>query len=252
MKYSLDQLEPPGALYEEWFHVEEGMDTSLAASDPRIDADALDFMERLARLAKPYAGRVPKAAVLLDMALDSGFLPLRRGDGGIMVPLDEAASMFPAARRLSAGPVGADQVRESVHSLHAVGALLVELVEDTPIGRLVARRPEHPGEPWVFVDDGPEDAGPKTCMPNGAVTELTAEEFAALGYLRSCEAADDEATVEHFCEQMGGHVDAKRAQELFAAVLASGWMDVKGCPACPSGHLCTRDTMEESPEPIHR
>ncbi|MFD8608562.1 hypothetical protein [Streptomyces sp. NPDC059631] len=252
MNYSLDQLEPPGPLYEEWFHVEEGMDTSYVASDPRIDADALDLMERLSRLAKPYAGRVPKAAVLLDMALDSGFLPLRQGDGGIMVPLDEAAMMFPAAGRLPVGPVDLDQVRESVHSLHAAGALLVELVEDTAIGRLVARRPEHPGEPWVFVDDEPEDVGPKTCMPNGAVTELTAEEFAAFGYLRSCEAAGDEATVEYFCERMGGDVDAERAKELFAAVIASGWMDVKGCPACPSGHLCTRGTVEEPLNPIHR
>ncbi|MFE4873874.1 hypothetical protein [Streptomyces sp. NPDC056682] len=226
------------------------MDTSFAASDPRIDAGALDLMERLARLAKPYAGRVPKAAVLLDMALDSGFLPLRQADGGIMVPLDEAASMFPTVWRLPAGPVDSDQVRESVHSLHAVGALLVELVEDTAIGRLVARRPEHPGEPWVFVDDEHEDVGPKTCMPNGAVAELTAEEFAAFGYLRSCEAAGDEATVEDFCERMGGDVDAERAKELFAAVIASGWMGVKGCPACPSGHLCTRDMIEESPDPI--
>ncbi|WP_432014745.1 hypothetical protein [Streptomyces cucumeris] len=245
-EYSLDQLEPPGVLYEEWFHVEEGMDTSFAANDPRIDADALDLMERLARLAKPYAGRVPQAAVLLDMTLDSGFLPLRQGDGGIMVPLDEVVSLF------AAGSVNPDEVRESIHSLHAVGALLMELVEDTAFGRLVARRPSHSGEPWVFVDDEPEGVGPKTCMPNGAVAELTAEEFAAFGYLRSCDAAGDEATAEYFCERMGWHGDVDRAKELFTAVAESGWLEVKGCPACPSGHLCTRDTSEGSPDPVHR
>ncbi|MFC8094652.1 hypothetical protein [Streptomyces sp. NPDC057301] len=194
MNYTLEELEPPGSLYEEWFQVEEGMDTSFAASDPRISADALDLMQRLARLAKPYAGRVPQAALMLDMALDSGFLPLRQGDGGIMVPLDEAAAMLPSAWRAHAGSVDVHQVRESVHELHGVGALLMELVEDTAIGRLVARRPEHRGEPWVFVDEEPEKVGPKTCLPNGAVAELTSEEFAAFGYLRSCEAAGDEAT----------------------------------------------------------
>ncbi|MFD6802681.1 hypothetical protein [Streptomyces cyaneofuscatus] len=244
--YSLDQLEPPGALYEEWFQVEEGMDTSAAAKDARVSADALDLMERLARLAKPYAGRVPKAAVMLDMALDSGFLPLRQGDGGIMVPLDEAASMF------AAGSVNPEQVRESVHCLHAVGALLMESVEETVIGRLVARRPKHPGEPWEFVDDEPGDAGPKTCMPNGAVADLTAEEFAAFAYLRSCDAAGDEVTAEHFCERISRDGDVERAKKLFAAVAASGWLEVKGCSACPSGHLCTRDTIGETSDTAHR
>jgi hypothetical protein len=64
VNYSLDQLDPPGSLYEEWYQVDEGMDISLAAADHRLSEDAVDLVERLARLAKAYASRVPRAAVL--------------------------------------------------------------------------------------------------------------------------------------------------------------------------------------------
>jgi hypothetical protein len=38
-------------------------------------------------------------------------------------------------------------------------------------------------------------------------------------------------------DQMNG---TARARELFAAALASGVVDERGCEACPAGHLCTR------------
>jgi hypothetical protein len=51
-------------------------------------------------------------------------------------------------------------------------------------------------------------------------------------------------TVEEYAT-FNGVGSVERAQELFDAV--ADLVDVRGCPACPAAHLCTRDPQEAQP-----
>ncbi|MGW3045593.1 hypothetical protein ACWC9T_37515 [Kitasatospora sp. NPDC001159] len=97
--------------------------------------------------------------------------------------------------------------------------------------------PAKPGDPWLFGGDIASNLVPKACIPGDPRT-LGADKFAALGYLRSHLAEGTVGTAEEYATFEGvGSVE--RAQELFDAV--ADLVDVRGCPACPTAHLCTRD-----------
>ncbi|GAA2614950.1 hypothetical protein GCM10010304_80100 [Streptomyces roseoviolaceus] len=229
--YTLQQLQPPG--YDEWLSIGSDFTPEAAAGDPRLSDDAIDLMQRLARLRPQYAGAMPKQAVALDMVLDTGSLPLSLGGEAVtLVPLQEVA-----------GALGADttgDLRGRFHQLHSIGALLVDEAGDVPLVRIVAQRPKRPGEPWIFHGSPEDKLVPKTCIP-AQPGDLTADEFAALAFVRSHMSRGTEATPEEFAEHKDiGSVD--RARDLFAAVAELA--KVRGCPACPSAHLCTRPEMD--------
>lgn len=231
----LRELQPPGAIYEEWVHVERDMDPSVAVADDRLDEDARDLMARMARLGPLYGYELPMAALLLDEAMDTGKLGLIVGDNeGMLLPLEELAGRL--------GPTQTDpqdDVRVSVHRLHAAGALLVEEHEGTPLLRVVAGRPRTPGDRWVF-QDSPESANvPGVCMPAQASDQLSADELGALMYIRLCRAELREPDPQEYSE-LGAVDGPDQARRLFATVTASGLADYRGCEACPAGHLCSR------------
>ncbi|MEV5778554.1 hypothetical protein AB0L49_46440 [Streptomyces antimycoticus] len=237
---TLQQLAPPGSGYEQWFSVRNGTTVADFAESPGLDGDCLDFVERITRLAIPYQREVPMAAVLLDMALDSGYLPLKQGDGATLMPLSEAGTSFKGQ------VLDTQDVRESIHRLHAHGALLVEEIEDSVCVRTVARRPASPGEPWVFMDEA-EDDGSKACIPNAAMHDMSVEQFAVLAYLRGCMAEGVEGTPEDFAT-LGDWDGFGDIPQVFAEVRASSWLDHRGCSACPQGHLCTRGEADGARE----
>lgn len=238
--YTLRQLQPPGDGYDEWIQATPGMDLTHVGRDPRLSAESVELMQRIARLAGPYGRQVPMAAVLLDTVMDTGFLPLQKGKETVMVPLDDAARM------LGTTTVETASVRESVHQLHSVGALLVQYAdeEEIAVARIVAQRPQHPGEPWIFADEDIAATVPSTCIPNGAAEALSTEEFAAYAYLRSHEAQGTTASAEEFAHSTDWVTGPDHAQQLFTAVADSGWLEKKGCAACPTGHLCERNQTE--------
>ncbi|WP_202918445.1 hypothetical protein [Streptomyces cavernae] len=225
--YTLQQLQPPG--YDEWLSIGPDFTSEAAADDPRLSDDAIDLMQRLARLRPQYAGAVPKQAVALDMALDTGSLPFCLGGEKVtLVPLHEVASA------LGADTTG--DLRSSFHQLHSIGALLVDEAGDVPLVRIVTQRPQRPGDPWIFHGSPEDKLVPKTCIP-AQPGDLPADEFAALAFVRSHMSRGTEATPEEFAEHEGvGSVG--RARDLFAAVAELA--TVRGCPACPSAHICTR------------
>ncbi|MEV6810243.1 hypothetical protein [Streptomyces sp. NPDC051132] len=232
-QYTLHELQPPGEGYEEWFRVTAGMDPDQI-DDPRIGEEALALLKRLARLGPLYDSEVPKAALYLDDLIDTGQLPVF-GDGeeGTVVPLAEAAAKF--------GLSG--DIRESIHNLHAAGVLLVDTGGEHNVAfvRLVARRPDEPGQSWRFQGD-PDAVTAMTCIPNRVWEELPAEVAGAVAYLRMCRSQLEEPDPEEYGrrEEVNG---TARARKLFAAALASGAVDEKGCEACPAGHLCTRTEL---------
>lgn len=237
-KYTLQELQPPGSAYEEWYDVRPGMDASRIA-DPRLSAEALDLMRRMARLGPSYGGKIPKAALYLDSLIDDGSLPIVGSDGtGIMVPIEEMAARQGGASR--------DSIRESIHNLHTVGALLIETDDDHDISyvRMVAKRPAEPGDPWHFEGD-PDVVAATTCIPNEIWEKLPLDVAAAVSFMRTCRSQLREPDPEEY----GGHKSVngpEHARQLFAAGEASGFVDYKGCEACPTGHLCTRS--EDEPE----
>ncbi|MGA5114814.1 hypothetical protein [Streptomyces pseudogriseolus] len=114
--------------------------------DPRVDDHGRALMVRLARLGPLYGSEVPKAALYLDDLIDTGYLSIFcEGEEGTLVPLAEAAARFGTTA----------DVRQSLHNLHAVGALLVDTDDEHDVAfiRLVAKRPEEPGQPWRFQGD---------------------------------------------------------------------------------------------------
>ncbi|MEU5297973.1 hypothetical protein [Streptomyces umbrinus] len=233
---SLRELQPPGAIYEEWVHVPQDMDPSAALADDRLDDDARDLMARMARLGPLYGYEVPVAAFLIDQAMDTGKLGLIVGDNQArLLTLEECAARFG-----SAGTATEADVRISVHSLHAAGVLLVEEHEDTPLLRVVAGRPDTPGDPWIF-QDSPESASvPGVCIPAGAGDQLGADELMALMYLRSCRSQSREPDLQEYL-QLGAVDGPDQARRLFETVAATGLVDYRGCEACPAGHLCSRE-----------
>jgi hypothetical protein len=230
-QYTLQELQPPGEGYEEWFRVSAGMNPDQI-DDPRVGDEALALMKRLARLGPLYDNEVPKAALYLDDLIDTGQLPIF-GDGetGTLMPLGEVAARF--------GSRSAD-IRESIHNLHAVGALLVDTDDEHDIAfiRMVAKRPEEPGQPWRFQGD-PDAVTAMTCIPNRIWEELSAEVAGAVAYMRTCRSRLEEPDPVAYGRHEGVN-GAVHARKLFAAALASGAVDEKGCEACPTGHLCTR------------
>ncbi|MFC7830906.1 hypothetical protein [Streptomyces sp. NPDC057375] len=229
-QYSLQELQPPGEGYEEWFLVRAGMNLDQI-DDPRVDGEALGLMKRLARLGPLYNSKVPKAALYLDDLIDTGRLPIF-GDGeeGTLMPLAEAAERF--------GSTG--DLRESIHHLHALGALLIDTdaEHDLAFIRLVAKKPEEPGQPWRFQGD-PDAVTAMTCIPNRVWEELPIEVAGTVAYMRTCRSQLERPDPEVYGRHEGVN-GTEHAKELFAAALASGAVDEKGCEACPAGHLCTR------------
>ncbi|MEU7377821.1 hypothetical protein [Streptomyces albidoflavus] len=228
--YTLQQLQPPG--YDEWINIEVGFTADAALADPRLNDEAIDLMQRFERLRPLYRGLIPVQAVRLDMVLDTGSIPISDGDDehGTLIPLEKAAVLMGAA---STG----DDVRESIHRLHSIGALLVgEADDDVPIIRLVSQPPSRPGEPWILHGSPEAETVPTTCVP-ARPSDLGSDEFAALTYIRTCMCEGIEPRAHEFAEHEGVG-SPERARELFAVV--ADLAQVKGCPACPSAHLCTR------------
>ncbi|WP_331719434.1 hypothetical protein [Streptomyces sp. NBC_01187] len=227
--YTLQQLQPPG--YEEWIKVASHATADAAANDPRLGEGAADLMSRLARMRPFYRGPIPMQAVRLDMALDTGSIPLcGEGKSAVLVPIEDLATTLGVA--FTNG-----DVRGSVHQLHSSGALLVEEAGDgVPLVRIVSQPPRSPGGPWIFQGSPEDMLVPKTCIP-AQPGDLAPGEFAALAFIRCHMSRGTKATVEEFAQ----HEDVgsvERARELFAAV--AELTDVKGCSACPSAHICTR------------
>ena len=232
-QYTLQELQPPGSGYDEWINVSPDMDPS-GIDDPRLGAEAMELMHRFARLGPLYDGKVPMAAVLLDGLLDTGHLPVfGHEESGSLVPLEEVT-----ARWFSDVPP--DAVRDSLHRLHAAGALLVFSHDEHDVSyvRLVAKKPEEPGQPWHFQVD-PDAVTATTCIPNHIWEDLTVDVAAAVAFMRTCRSRLEEPDPEVYGKHNGVN-GTEHAKELFAAALASGYVDEKGCEACPTGHLCTR------------
>ncbi|MEU6925553.1 hypothetical protein [Streptomyces sp. NPDC046631] len=236
----LEELQPPGEAYDEWFQVQPGMDASRI-QDPRVQGEALDMMHRLARLGPLYGYKVPKAAIFLDTVIDTGHLAVLEGpvdaDAGRLIPIQDIAAAHPEFSN--------DGIRESIHRLHAAAALLVVTDEqhDVPFVRFVAKKPEQPGGEWSFIGD-PDLVASTVCMPGEMWNELSLDVAAAVCFIRASNAqlqtADPAAYGTH-----NGVNGTEHARELFAAAHASGFVDYKGCEACPAGHLCTRTGKDE-------
>ena len=233
VEYTLQQLQPPG--YDQWMTLAPDA-AEKAATDPHLSPESVDLTRRLTRLGPIYGPKIPVQAVWLDLAVDQGVLRLRHPDGTVgLLPVGELAGMF--------GDQGAGRdLRASVHELHAAGMLLLERDgEEDSVVRVVIGRPARPGDPWLFGGDIASDLVPKTCIP-GDPQSLGVEEFAALGYLRSHISEGTTGTAEEYATFKGvGSVE--RARELFDAV--ADLVDVRGCPACPTAHLCTRDPQAQ-------
>ncbi|MFJ2627647.1 hypothetical protein ACIO6T_30675 [Streptomyces sp. NPDC087532] len=188
-------------------------------------------MQRLAGLGPLYGGRVPKAALYLDELIERGSLPVFQGEQGALVSVEELAELM--------GAMDDGSVRESIHSLHAAGALLVITGPDEEVScvRMVARRPDRPGQPWQFVGD-PDSMAATTCIPTRVWEELPLDVAAAVAFMRACRSRLEEPDPEVYGRHEGVR-GPEHAKELFTAAMASGYVDEKGCEACPTGHLCT-------------
>lgn len=236
-QYTLRELQPPGSGYDEWIDVPPDMDPS-GINDPRLGKGEIDLMHCFARLGPLYNGRVPMAAVLLDGLLDTGHLPIfGHDDTGHMATIDELASKW-------FSDISSDDVRDSVHRLHAAGALVLFSHDEHDVSyvRLVAKKPEEPGQPWHFHGD-PDAAVAQTCIPGSIWEELPVDVAATVAFMRTCRSQLREPDPEEY----GQHASVngtEHAKQLFAAALASGFVDQKGCEACPTGHLCTRSDAE--------
>ncbi|MEV0604262.1 hypothetical protein AB0I82_33885 [Streptomyces sp. NPDC050315] len=216
--------------------------TDLPADAP-LDEEARELMVRLADLGPLYDYEVPLAAISLDMAIDGGKLGLAMGENeATLVTLDELAARF----RVQGGADRAGELRQCFHRLHAVGAMLVEIHQDIPFLRVVAGRPNRPGEAWIF--DGTPESGnvPSTCIPNVAQERLSVDELGALMYMRTCKANLEEPDPEEY-GLFDGVDGTERARALFAEVDATGLVDHQGCEACPAAHLCTREDRTTEP-----
>ncbi|MGV2914694.1 hypothetical protein [Streptomyces alfalfae] len=230
-EYTLRQLKPPGEPYDEWFTVHAG--SAAYRNDIRLNLNVVALMDRIQRLGPLYGGEVPKAAVYLDSLIDTGKLPIFQGeDEGTLVPIADMAAAHDGA--------SLEEIRESIHKLHAVGALIVFSDDDHDVSyvRMVAKRPEEPGMPWQF--DGDRDvAVATTCIPTHIWEDLPIDVAAAVAYMRTCRSRLEEPDPAVYGTHEGV-TGTQHAKELFAAALTSGYVDEKGCDACPTGHLCTR------------
>ncbi|MFD0422607.1 hypothetical protein [Streptomyces parvus] len=238
-QYTLQELQPPGVAYDEWYEVERGMDAS-EVDDPRLGPEAIDLMRRLALLAPSYDHVVPRAALLLDTVIDTGQLPVISQDGATeatLVPIGKVASERPG--------MSAADVRESLHNLHAHGAFLVIPDEEhgVPLIRFVAKKPTEPGGTWHFQGE-PGLSTRQVCMPTEMWEELPTDVAAAVGFIRAHKAQLTEPDPEIYGTHAGVN-GTRHARKLFAAARASGYIEYAGCDACPAGHLCTRTAEDD-------
>ncbi|MEU1668528.1 hypothetical protein ABZ547_34100 [Streptomyces sparsogenes] len=228
----MQELQPPG--YDEWISPAD-KDTKGPAFDPRLTGlpdDAADLLERMSRIAPLYGGSMPLQAVWLDLLMDTGQIPLQSPgstDRYSLFSLDECANRMQLP--------GGGSVRDSFHRLHAAGALLVEAVEDVYVVKMVAGRPERPGDRWIFAGEAEADLVPQVCIP-AHPDELGPERFAALGYVRAHMERGTEATAEEYAT-FDRVQSVAHARELLDSV--AHLADRRGCAACPSAHLCTRE-----------
>ncbi|MFE1271311.1 hypothetical protein [Streptomyces sp. NPDC058758] len=230
--YTLRQLQPPGDCYDEWLSVPANMRFD-EITHPEVGEQEIDFLRRAARLGPLYGDEVPMAALVLDTVIDTGHLPVYH-DG-------EEASLLPLQQIVGTAPDLDDQgVRESIHRLHAVGAFLVvsDQENDIALVRFVSRKPDHPGEQWGFMDDKSVSAA-TTCIPHG-IEQLPVEVAGAVMLLRARKSQLQDANPEALLGNRGVET-LERAQDLYDKAHASGYVDYKGCDACPTGHLCTRE-----------
>ncbi|MEU9849222.1 hypothetical protein [Streptomyces sp. NPDC047985] len=203
--------------------------------DPRLDAGAVDLLHRMARLGPLYENTVPHAALLLDTLIDTGHLPVIEGEDdaeATLVPVNEVAATHTG--------MTVAEVRESLHNLHALGAFLVvpDKEHDISLIRFVAKKPSEPGESWHFVGE-PGLSTRQVCLPDEMWKELPLDVAAAVGFIRAHEAQLSEPDPVVYGTHAGVN-GTEHARELFAAARASGFVEYKGCEACPTGHLCTR------------
>lgn len=231
-QYALRDLDPPGFGYDVWLQADKDVDAA-SINDPRLAAGSLDLRRRVHELAGVYQGQVPQAAVFLDYLLDGGSLPIARGEQVDLVPVE---AMAQAQNAPSTGTV-----RESIHGLHAAGAFVLFAHEQDGHEAYfvrMGRPPQYPGDPWQFVGEE-DEASASTCIPDAIWQELPLDIAATVAYMRACRSQLDVPDPEEYGTHEGVN-GTERARELFAAALASGFVDEKGCEACPSGHLCTR------------
>ncbi|MFD8439975.1 hypothetical protein ACFV2I_33410 [Streptomyces microflavus] len=182
-QYTLQELQPPGVAYDEWYQVKPGMDASKV-NDSRLDPEAIDVMRRLVRIGPWYENEVPKAALLLDTVIDTGQLPVISRDGdteATLVPINEVAS--------AQSGMNAASVRESLHNLHANGAFLVVPDDEhgVPLIRFVGKKPTEPGGTWHFAGE-PGLSTRQVCVPTDMWDELPTDVAAAVGFIRAHEA----------------------------------------------------------------
>ncbi|WP_343308499.1 hypothetical protein [Streptomyces sp. SID5770] len=175
---TLRELAPPGAAYREWYQVRHGTDVG-PIDDPRLRDEELDLPRRTARLGPLYENAVPRAAIGLDLLIDNAALPVVGPDGtGTSFPVENLVS-----RCRGEGP---EEIRETVHRLHAAGVLLAEEggEHDALRVRMVAERPGAPGGTWRFGDEG---AAPRaaTCVPDGMGGGIPLDVAATVAVLRS-------------------------------------------------------------------
>ncbi|WP_331738554.1 hypothetical protein [Embleya sp. NBC_00896] len=135
----LARFRPPGSAYATWF-----TDDAQYAAAADLALGPREFRRRFSALKPLYSGEIPRAAFLLDLALDGECLSVFDAEGDL-VPIAKTAFLG------SSNSASDIETRSSVHRLHALGALLV----DEPSGGLcrVSRPPRQSDEPWVFVGD---------------------------------------------------------------------------------------------------
>ncbi|MFB9558569.1 hypothetical protein ACFFTP_30855, partial [Streptomyces roseoviridis] len=111
--------------------------------------------------------------------------------------------------------------------------------QDVALVRFVSKRPDHPGGQWGFTDDKSVPTA-TTCVPDGIWHELPMDVAMAVMYLRSCK-SQLRTTEPKDLLRFDSVTTLGQAQDLWNKAHASGYIDYKGCEACPTGHLCTRD-----------
>lgn len=161
----LHDLEPPFANYRDWYMVPkqfgEFPEYPFKDSFAHVDHDGTmgDTMDRLIKLGPIYGGKVPLAALLLDGMISSGFVPIavtgRPGESN-PVPVGELVAgasdrealtaRFPDLELPEVPEAMADTFALHTHSLHAIGALILD---DEEIVNLVLEKPKR-GGPWVL------------------------------------------------------------------------------------------------------
>ncbi|WP_435975525.1 hypothetical protein [Streptomyces sp. Qhu_M48] len=104
------------------------------------------------------------------------------------------------------------------------------------------QEPNQPGTAYVEpirIQSG----GGSTCVPDDVWNAVPLDVAGAVLFLRACRSQFETPDPEEYGRHEGVN-GPDHARELFAAAEASGYVDVKGCDACPVGDLCTRQETE--------